>query len=113
MSNTAQTHQPSIGLGVTAVALGAVGLLLLFLPVLSVPLSVLGLAFGLGGLWAGFVGGPRVLRWAIGGTLVSAIALALSLAIVYAPAGLLAPRNPAVQIPGPPEPHYVSPPARP
>ncbi len=107
------TDEPPIGPGVTSVALGAVGLLLLFLPVLSIPLGILGLAFGAVGLILGLVAGKAALRWAVGGLLLSGLALGLAIAIVYAPADLLPARNATAEIPGVPEPHYAPPPARP
>ena len=58
-------HNPPLGLGLTSVVLGAVGLLLFLLPVLGIPFGTAGLAFGLVGFVVAVVGGPSASagRW--------------------------------------------------
>ncbi len=113
MTLTDNLNDPPLGLGPTSVALGVVGLLLLFLPVLSVPLGAIGLAFGLAGLLLALFGGWASLRWSIAGIALSGLALAIAVAIAEAAAGPLPSR------PAPPETQavaehvYVPPPARP
>ncbi|MEN6452036.1 MAG: hypothetical protein ABFC96_16220 [Thermoguttaceae bacterium] len=87
MSDPTTTHDPPLGLGLTAVVLGSVGLLLFFMPVLGVPLGGLGVLFGLAGLVSTVRVGRATLRWSIAGTVVSALALAIGLAIAQAPSG--------------------------
>ena len=50
MSKSHYIHDQPLGLGLTAAVLGVVGLLLFFLPILSIPLGGVGLVFGFGGL---------------------------------------------------------------
>ncbi len=113
MTMSRATQDPPLSLGLTSVLLGAVALLLAGLPILAIPLGGVGLLFGLGGLLADLLRGRRTLRWSVGGTVLSALALTLSVAINEAPEGYLpARRIPLDTQPVPVRP-YISPPARP
>ncbi|MGO8749296.1 MAG: hypothetical protein ACLQNE_25325 [Thermoguttaceae bacterium] len=93
--------------------LGSVGALLFFLPILSIPLGAVGLAFGILGFLMAILGRWTSLRWSVVGIVVSGLALGIGVAIALAPYGYL--QNP----PPPPVWHnvpdrpYVPPPARP
>ena len=69
--------------------LGVVGLLLFFLPILSIPLGGVGLVFGFSGLVFALLNSWTSLRWSVAGIVLSGLALAVSLAIAQAPAGNL------------------------
>lgn len=106
-------HDPPLGLGLMSVLLGSVGLLLAGLPVLGIPLAAVGLLVGLGGFLADLLHGRGALRWSVGGLVLSALALTLSVAIHEAPEGYLpARRIPLDTQPVPLRP-YIPPPARP
>ena len=113
MSKTLPIRDPSLGAGLTSVVLGAVGMLLFFLPILSIPLGGAGVIFGLAGIALALRGGRTSLRWAIAGLVVSGSALVAGVAIAEAPAGYL--RSRAIPLNAQPiaERSYVSPPARP
>jgi hypothetical protein len=102
---------PSVALGMTSLVLGVIGQLLFFLPILGLPISACGLLLGILATLAALAGRGPTLRWSLGGVAVSALALAINLAILYAPAGYLPDRkvpklwNPVPGIP------YVAPPA--
>ena len=104
---------PPVGMGLTSVILGSVGALLFFLPILSIPLGAVGLAFGILGFLMAILGRWTSLRWSVVGIVVSGLALGIGVAIALAPYGYL--QNP----PPPPVWHnvpdrpYVPPPARP
>jgi hypothetical protein len=113
MSDFLETYRPLTGLGMASLVLGTVGLMLFFLPILGIPISVLGLFFGLVGFGVALFR-PRVsLRWGLGGIGMSALALLLNIGIVYAPAGYIPTGG---QQPPPwravPDRPYVPPPAR-
>jgi hypothetical protein len=113
MSNAfLDTYRPVTGLGMSSLVLGTVGLMLFFLPILGIPISVLGLFFGLVGFGIG-VFRPRVsLRWSLGGIGMSALALLMNIGIVFAPAGYI-PTGGHEPPPwrAPPDRPYVPPPA--
>ena len=89
MSDFAETYRPVTGLGMSSLVLGTVGLMLFFLPILGVPISVMGLFFGLVGLGIARFR-PRVsLRWSLGGIGMSALALVMNVGILFAPAGYI------------------------
>jgi hypothetical protein len=113
MTEPPTMHDPPLGVGLTSVVLGSLGLALFFLPVLSIPLGGLGLTFGLVGLLLALVRGGTSLRWAIGGVVLSGLALSVSLAIAKAPTGFLPARIMPLDLQPLPERPYVAPPARP
>jgi len=78
------TPLPLIGLGMTSLVLGTVGLMLSIFPVLCIPLSAVGLVCGLIALFVAFQQGGLELRWTLAGIGMSAAALAVNIAIVYA-----------------------------
>jgi hypothetical protein len=113
MSDLPRTPFPLLALGMLSLVLGTIGLLLFFLPVLGVPVSAFALLVGvLATVLAPFgVGGT--LRWALAGLVMSAAALAVNLAIAYAPGGYLPDPHvlpPWQRVPDRP---YVPPPAPP
>ena len=113
MSKPLPTQDPPLGAGLASVVLGAVGTLLFFLPILSIPLGAVGLVFGLAGLVLAVRGGWAGLRWSIAGLVVSGAALAVGISIAEAPAGYLRSRTiPLNTQPVSVQP-YVPPPARP
>src|SRR5262249_15332490 len=102
---------PLVGLGMSSLVLGVIALLLFFLPILGIPISACGLFFGLAGLGGAlFVGGVS-LRWSVGGIFFSGLALAINLALAYAPQDYLADRPPREPWRPAPDRPYVSPPA--
>jgi hypothetical protein len=86
MNRSPSTSDPPLGAAVTSVVLGAVGMLLFFLPILSVPLGGFGLIFGVAGIVWALRGDVRSLRWATAGLVVSVAALCTGIAIAKAPA---------------------------
>lgn len=104
---------PPVGLGVASFVLGFIGLLFFFLPILGIPISLLGLGAGVFGI---MFGGKRTLtrvRWALAGVTVSSLALVVGILITSAPSEYIRSWPPAFdgqQIPHRP---YVPPPARP
>jgi hypothetical protein len=111
MHSAPHAHSPLVGLGMSSLVLGVIALLLFFLPILGIPISLCGLIFGLAGLvGALFVGGAS-LRWSVGGIFFSGLALAINLAIAYAPAGYLADRPRSEPWQPVPDRPYVPPPA--
>jgi hypothetical protein len=93
----------------TSLVLGVIALVLFFLPILGIPLSAFGLLFGIVGFFLSLASSTTNLRWSLAGIATSALALAINLAIVYAPGGYTPMQggNPAEQPPGVP---YVAPP---
>jgi hypothetical protein len=96
----------------TSLVLGTIALLLFLMPILGIPISAFGLLSGiLSCIAAPFVSGAR-LRWSLAGVVLSSLALAINLAIAYAPAGYL----PDHHVPQPwqavPDRPYTPPPAR-
>jgi hypothetical protein len=88
-----------------SLVLGSIGLLFFFFPVLGIPFSAFGLFFGVLGCFAARSAGGARLRWTLAGIAISSVALAVNIAIVYAPAGYL---------PGPKVPElWQTPPDRP
>ncbi len=108
-----RTHAPPFAWGILSLVLGAIGLLLFLLPILGLPIGACGLLFGLIGTTVAFRSGGVLLRWGLLGVALSATALAVNVAIAYAPGGYL----PGRKVPPPwqpiPDRPYVPPPARP
>jgi hypothetical protein len=112
MTTTNQSEHRFLGLEVTSLGLGTIGLALFFLPVLGIPISACGLVLGLAGLAAsGFGRASR--RRSAGGAALSALALAANLAIANVPSAFTESRPvlPVSRLPG--DRPYVPPPARP
>lgn len=85
MSPRPPMRTPPASLGMLSLVLGTIGLLLFFLPILGAPISAFGLLFGLIGLGFAFAPGGVRLRWSLLGCVLSAGALAINVAIAYAP----------------------------
>jgi hypothetical protein len=83
------TQRPPADFGLAAAVVGTIALLVFFMPVLGIPISASGLLFGVIGLAASWTSGGIKLRWGLAGIAVSALALALNIAIAFAPAGYL------------------------
>jgi hypothetical protein len=113
MSESSATRDPPLGMGLAAVVFGTVGMLLFFLPVLSIPLGGIGVVFGLVGIGLALRRSWTSLRWAIVGLVVSGSALTVGIAIAEAPAGYLRSRAIPLNTQPVPERAYVPPPARP
>ena len=93
MTSLPTADRPPFGLGMSSLVLGTIGLMLFFLPVLGIPISAFGLLFGILGVAASFFTGGVQLRWSLAGLATSAAALAVNIAIAYAPAGYLPGRD--------------------
>ncbi len=89
MSRLTGLHAPLLGLGMTSVVLGLIALLIGWLPILGIPVAAFGLFFGLVGLVAAFFPSGTTLRWSLAGVAVCSLALAVTIALAYAPAGYL------------------------
>jgi hypothetical protein len=105
MSRLTGLHAPLLGLGMTSVVLGLIGLLLGWMPILGLPISAFGLFFGLVGSIAAFFPSGATLRWSLAGIGICSLALAVTIALAYAPAGYL--HDPGVP------PSWQAPPDRP
>ncbi len=113
MTDFARTRLPPAAVGLTSVILSSVGLLLFLMPILSIPLSVLGLLFGLVGAAMAIIGGWASLRWSVAGIVLSGLVLVLSVAIAQTAAGYLSNASlSATELTIPDRP-YVPPPAQP
>jgi hypothetical protein len=113
MANFPRARIPPAGVGLASIILASVSLLLFILPVLSIPLGITGLIFGLAGLLMAIIGGWANLRLSVAGTALSILTLAFSVAIAQTAAGYLStpPPSPAWhQVPDRP---YVPPPSHP
>jgi hypothetical protein len=112
MNESSPASGPPLGAAVASVVLGAVGVLLFFLPILSIPLGGIGVIFGLvGAVWT-LRGDARSLRWAIAGLVVSGAALCVGITIAKAAAGRLQTPAGSVDIDRLNAQPYVPPPAR-
>jgi hypothetical protein len=80
MNSSSPIHDPPVGMGATSVVLGSVGLLLFFMPILGIPLSAVGLLFGVVGLLMA-IGGRSSLRWSPAGAVLCCLALGVGIAI--------------------------------
>jgi hypothetical protein len=106
-------RHPPIEPGLTSLVLGTTALLLAFLPILGLPLSAIGMLIGLVGIAVALTRDLGSLRWSVLGTIVCGTALAINVALVYAPAGYQPrPRVPQAWQSVPDRP-WVSPPAHP
>jgi hypothetical protein len=87
-------RQLPVGLGMTAVVLGVIGFIFVWFPVLGVPVSALGLIFGVIGLLVPRFRFGVTLRWTLLGVAVCAAALGAGVAINWARLGYLHDPNP-------------------
>ena len=77
--------RPIVEFGLAAAVLGTVAAVLILLPILSIPLSALGLLCGIIGTVVAWRGYPTSLRVAAAGTVLCAVVLGTSLLIDFAP----------------------------
>ena len=111
MSHAFRRRLPPLGLGLASVVLGAIGLMLFVVPILAAPISGCGAIAGLCGIMGAAAGSRADLRLSIAGVALCALALAIDLAVQYAPGGYLGrPAEPQILSPGSRRP-YISPPA--
>jgi len=87
------TSAPLLGLGMTSLVLGTIGLLITIFPILSIPLTAFGLLCGFIGLFLSIGSGGRALRWSLAGIGMCTIVLVLDIAIALTPARYLPGRN--------------------
>jgi hypothetical protein len=113
MSTAAETPATRIGLGMTSLVLGTIGLFLFFLPVLGVPLSAAGLALGLIAALVAVTTGQSSLRWSVAGVAMAGLALGVNVAVATAPEGYLTGRRPREDWRPPPGGPRPPPPQRP
>jgi hypothetical protein len=113
MRNLFVSHSPLPGLGMTSLVLGTIGLIIVLLPVLGIPISALGLLFGITGFVVALFTPASSLRWSVAGIAMSALALGANLAIAYAPGGYLSERDVPRSWQSVPDRPYVPPPAHP
>jgi hypothetical protein len=76
---------PIVEFGVAAATIGSVAAILILLPILSIPLSVCGLACGIVGVVAAWKGYPISLRTAVAGTALCVVVLSAGLLVAFAP----------------------------
>jgi hypothetical protein len=95
MKETLATQRglPPIAWGLGSVVLGAIGLLLFILPILSLPISLMGALLGILGIGLALTRGEASLRLSVAGLLLSGCALMMVGAIAIAPRGYFAPRS--------------------
>ena len=113
MANFPRTYVPPAGVGLTSVILGAVALILFIFPILSIPLSCLGLLFGIAGSLMAIFGRWASLRLSVAGIALSILTLVISVAIAQTAAGYLSTPPHSVTEQQIPDRTYVPPPARP
>jgi hypothetical protein len=94
----------------SSLVLATVGLMLALFPVLGVPLSAFALLLGLLGLLVNWHRGGVLLRWTLAGVALSCLALAVNVAITYAPHGYKQQPDVPKEWEPPPQRPYVSPP---
>jgi hypothetical protein len=102
---------PPVAFCFASIALATVGIMLFFLPILGIPLSVIGILAGLIALVRALAAHDESLRWSVAGVFVGIVALGINVALIWAPREE---RRPPIgpnteQVPDTP---YVPPPAR-
>jgi hypothetical protein len=107
-----RTHSPPIDFGVAAAVAGTVALLVFFMPVLGIPIGAFGLLFGIIGVAGTVKTAGAHLRWALLGIAVSSLALAVNIAIAFAPSGYWPGREVPRLWQAVPDRPYVPPPAK-
>jgi hypothetical protein len=89
-------YRLTFALGMASIVVSLLGFGLVFLPVVGIPVSGLGMLAALVALASGLVlGGPLTLRWSLGGLGLGCLALALNVAMTFTPAGFIRSRPPA------------------
>ncbi len=97
----------------SSVTLGAIGLCLFIVPIISIPVGAAGVVVGIAGILASYIGTSTSLRLSVAGTFLSAVALGVVWAIAGCTGGYFTPRTifpsliPNIERP------YVPPPAKP
>ena len=79
------SRYPEPALGMASFVLAVIAMLLVFLPILGIPLSVCGMVLGIAALITALVIGGSNLRWGLAGLAASSFALVVNLAVAYAP----------------------------
>ncbi len=110
MANPPQMRSPPLAFGVASFVLAMIGFMLFFLPILGAPISVIGLAAGVAGCLVAGATTRGSLRWSVAGVVLSCLALAINVAIAYAPRGYPQPPTGPANRSVPDRP-YVPPPA--
>lgn len=106
-------HLPPLGWDVASAVISGIGLALFILPILSLPLTGMGIVLGLIGIVAARRGHRTNLRLAVAGVLFSSFAFTVILAIAIAQNGYFAPRRVTLELPSVPKRSYIPPPAPP
>src|SRR4051794_19371924 len=84
---------PPLGLGLSSVILGAIGMVLFLVPIIGISISFAGIVIGITGIVIAFLGGAASLRLSVVGVLLSGCALVIISAIALAPSGYFRPRS--------------------
>jgi hypothetical protein len=87
MNQLPRPQGPLPALGMLSFVLGIISLMLFFLPILGLPIAAFALLAGILGTALALSGTGGTLRWALFGSVMSALALGVNLAIAYAPGG--------------------------
>jgi hypothetical protein len=103
---------PVIEIGLAAGSLGTVAAVLILLPVISIPLSLLGLLCGAIGVAAAWFGYANSLRAAVAGLVLCSITLGTGVLINFAPRSETPTRSPLPLWEPPPGRPSVPPPAQ-
>jgi hypothetical protein len=106
-----RAHFPPVGLGLSSVILGAIGMVLFLVPIIGISISVAGFITGFIGIVIAFLGGAASLRLSVAGVLLSGGALVIISAIALAPSGYFRPRSVFPSLPPSIDRPYVPPPA--
>ncbi|HEX4132698.1 MAG TPA: hypothetical protein VHZ24_21875 [Pirellulales bacterium] len=105
-------HESRLAIGLAGPVLASIGLMLFFLPILSIPLGAIGLLLSLVAIALLARRADVALRWALIGLVVSSLALGTAVAVNFDAIG----EEPGRQVPAPwqpvPDRPTVSPPAR-
>jgi hypothetical protein len=112
MSRSQHEFAPSIEFGIASACLGSIGLMLFFLPILSIPIAFCGFLAGIGGVVRGLYGGTLGLRWSLIGCVLCVSVVAIGFIVAYAPIGELPNRGVPSQSWAPSGRPFISPPAK-
>jgi hypothetical protein len=111
MSRPHEDFAPSIEFGIASTCLGSIGLMLFFLPILSIPIAICGFLAGVGGVIRGQYGGTLGLRWSLIGCVFCVSVVAIGFIVAYAPIGEIPSRAVPPQSWAPSGRPFISPPA--